>query len=135
MAFLDWSSGYSVGVAEIDSQHKKLIDMINSLHSAMTENKGADVSKKIVFDIVAYTQTHFECEENYMRKFNYQGYPSHKKEHDEFAQKAISLKERVEGKGFVLSLEILNMLKAWLQGHIMGTDKKYTQCFNENGLK
>jgi hemerythrin len=35
MAFIDWKPEYSVGHAEIDQQHRKLVEIINSLYEAM----------------------------------------------------------------------------------------------------
>ena len=37
MAFFEWDDNYSVGVAEIDQQHQRLIGLINELHEAMTQ--------------------------------------------------------------------------------------------------
>lgn len=40
MPLMSWKDDYSAGVAEIDQQHKKMIDLINQLDAAMC--KGED---------------------------------------------------------------------------------------------
>jgi len=40
----EWKDAYSVSNTLIDGQHKVLIGLLNSLHAAMREGKGRDVS-------------------------------------------------------------------------------------------
>lgn len=134
MAYLKWSDEFAVNVGAIDNQHKRLFEMINSLHDAMINNKGPAAHIPIINDMVAYAKNHFDTEERYMRQYGYPALAGHKREHDLFTEKALELKARVDRAGFVLTLEVLNFLKMWLQDHILGTDQKYSGFFNEHGL-
>jgi hemerythrin len=40
---LAWKPEYSVGVSELDQQHKGLVAMMNELHDAMMQGKGSEV--------------------------------------------------------------------------------------------
>jgi len=135
MPYFEWSSGLSVNVQEIDDEHRKLIEMINSLNEAMLARKGREAQKSTIDAMVDYAATHFATEERYMQAFHYQGYQAHRLEHQKFTAKALDLQARADRASFILTLEIVNFLRAWLQNHIMGTDKLYQACFNEHGLR
>ncbi len=133
VSYFEWSDAMSVHHAEIDSQHKRLIEMINSLHDAIVTRKSRDVHESIIKEMVQYTLTHFQTEEQYMQKINYPFLPNHKGEHEKFTVKALELQTRVENSGFILPLETLNFLRDWLKHHILGTDKKYSVFMQEHG--
>jgi hemerythrin len=135
MSYLNWSDDFSVNVKEIDEQHKRLVGMINSLHEALVSGHGKEMQGKIIAEMVDYATVHFGTEEKYMRVYKFPGHAGHKAEHDSFSEKAADLKARVDGKGFVLTLTVLNFLKDWLQNHILVTDKQYSSHFNSCGLR
>jgi len=135
MAMIQWNDSFSVKVAEIDQQHKKLVAMINELHDAMKQGKGKNVLGKIINGLISYTATHFKTEEKYFDRFGYPEKDSHKKEHVAFVKKVSEFKDGFEKGKLSLTLEVMNFLSDWLKNHIMGTDKKYSQFFNEKGLK
>ena len=125
MELIQWSEKYSVSNFLIDSQHKRLVSMINQLHESMRDGKGKETLQKILDDLVKYTKEHFLTEETMMKKANYPGYATHKAEHDKLTEKAVDLqKSYAEGKS-PLTMDVLNFLKNWLTNHIEGTDKKY----------
>lgn len=135
MAFLAWSDNFSVGVMELDAQHKQLVGYLNQLYAAMSLGQGAGVIKPILDGLVQYTITHFSTEERYMLQYQYPGFKDQKKEHEELTRKVCELKDRFSNGQKMLSIETLNFLKHWLTTHIQGSDKRYSSFFAENGVR
>lgn len=135
MGLLQWNDSFSVQVEEIDNQHKVMLNMINEYYNAAMKKEPQDGLIKLINGLEAYTIQHFDTEERYFDSFNYPDKVEHIRAHDEMKKKVTELKEQVADKKKVLSLEVGTFLIDWLANHIKGTDKKYTRCFHENGLK
>ena len=54
--FVEWSDALSVGIEEIDEQHKMLVDLVNKMHEAIHQRHGSDVVKSILSDLAEYTR-------------------------------------------------------------------------------
>lgn len=134
MAIITWKKQFSVNVKEIDAQHNKIIDYINELHSAMSGGKGKEILGDILEKLAGYTVEHFSTEEKYFDKYKYVLSVTHKLEHNKFVQKVVEFKKGYIEGNLILSVELMEFLKNWLCEHILGSDKLYTKCFNENGL-
>jgi hemerythrin len=134
MALIDWSNDLSVNIKEIDAQHKKLIELINTLHEAMRIGQGKTALEKILADLITYTKTHFAYEEMLMTKHGFAAMAEHKKEHDQLTSKVADLQAQYQSGAIVMSVEVLQFLKQWLGVHIKGTDKKYSAYFNGKGI-
>lgn len=135
MAIMIWNSTYSVGVQELDDQHKGLIHMINEMHYAMNQDKGQDAISSIVEQMLDYMETHFGTEEAYLQKFGYPALGTHLRQHEEFRDKARDLHERIRQGDFILSFEIVQFLSDWLQNHIKVADMKYATLLAEKGMR
>ena len=77
MALLTWQEKYSVGIKEIDNQHKQLIDMINELNDAMLAKRGKEVLMSVLNKLAAYCVTHFTNEEKMMSTHDYPDFAEH----------------------------------------------------------
>jgi hemerythrin len=133
---IEWEDKYSVNVSIIDKEHKKLIDIINNAIVAKQYNNIPDGEVlEILAEMCEYALEHFATEETYMKKFNYPEYQSHLEEHHNFSLKAVDYCNRVVKDDYQIMDDLLEYLQQWLVHHIQEIDKKYTDCFNKNGLK
>lgn len=133
--FIEWSNELSVGIEEIDAQHKVLVDLLNQIHEAIQQRQGAEATGEIIERLGEYTRIHFAVEESLMRILHYPDYERHKEEHDRLIEQLNGFRIKLEsGKGSV-SFELAHFLKVWLTKHIMETDKGYTPHFLEQGIR
>lgn len=135
MSLIQWHESFSVNVVEIDQQHKQLIKMFNQLADAIQEKKENDILVKTLDDLINYAEQHFKTEETYFAQFDYPDEESHKEEHLTFVLKVLGYKDKLKKAEKSLSIEVLYFMWDWFKNHIKVTDMKYSQFFNDHGLK
>lgn len=135
MPLIVWSNALSVGIDEIDNQHKKLFKIANDLCDALMASAGKQVLGKTLDELIAYTKTHFAYEERIFAQTGYPGTPEHKKEHEDLTNQVIDVQKRfASGASAALSMEVMNFLRSWLINHIQGTDTKYVSHLKSHGI-
>ncbi|MCB1918799.1 MAG: hemerythrin family protein [Candidatus Competibacteraceae bacterium] len=133
--FVEWSDELSVGIEEIDAQHKVLVDLLNEIHEAIQQGRTVQTTKGIIDRLGEYTRVHFAVEESLMRILHYPDYERHKEEHDKLIAQLADVHAKWEkGKGAV-GIELTHFLKNWLAEHIMEGDKRYTAHFLAQGIR
>lgn len=132
---IDWTDDLSVGIEEIDEQHKILVGLLNRLYQAIITRTDNSVMNEILHELTEYTVVHFAVEESLMRIFDYPDYEEHKHHHQELTQQVFELKNKVKSGKTSVSMEVLNFLRHWLTNHIQMEDKRYSPFFLSRGLK
>ncbi len=134
--FVEWTDQMSVGIQEIDEQHKQLVDLINRLYDLIVHpNKDKTAIREILNGLVQYTVIHFAVEESLFRIFNYPNYEIHKKRHEELRQQVMEINEIVQRGEKEVTVELLVFLRKWLRDHIMIEDKHYAPFLIKQGIK
>ena len=133
--YIDWSEELSVGIEEIDEQHKILVGLLNRLYEAIIKKTDKDEMSVILNELAQYTVIHFSVEESLMRIFDYPHYEDHKKHHQELTKQVLELQKKFSQGKVSISMEVLHFLRHWLTEHIMGDDKRYGPYMVERGLK
>lgn len=129
-----WGENFSVGVRDLDEQHRQIVIMVNTL----IDMNNAEVDSEIISDTLTkmtrYAMEHFEKEEQYMLDYGYPEYPSQKRQHQEFKKKTVNFCMEVMVHEVTVPKEIFTYLKSWWTNHILQEDMKYKKFFNERGL-
>ena len=133
---ITWTDNFSIDKGLIDTQHQKLIELINDLYDAFLQGKANEHLSDIIKELATYTISHFKVEEDFFEKVNYPETEEHKKQHIDFVDKIVVFNTKLEAKEVSLSYDIMNFLRDWLQKHILVSDRKYIPFLNsENELK
>lgn len=130
----EWNEKYSVGVKEIDKQHKYFVSLIDELYQAMNENRASEILNNFFDKLAKYAELHFATEEKYMKRFGCPGTRDHIAEHDKMRKHIIDLQEKINIDKIALSFDLIDFLEDWLSKHIARYDMKYVDCFHKNGL-
>jgi hemerythrin len=124
-----WISEFSVGIKEIDEQHKQLIDFINELKMAYAYDKMYMI-EEVIEKLLVYTKYHFSFEEDLMQKAEYLHLAAHKKAHESFIQRILFFKERY-ANGENIAKQLRNDLQLWVVHHIQHDDFDYKNSVQE----
>ena len=134
MPVLVWSDKYSINVAEIDAQHKKLLEHVNNLHAGVEAQIDKEDLRQLVLDLVEYTRFHFSEEEKLMKQHGMEHIKKHHKEHKLLLKYLQQIVEAIsEGKrpAFYSEYDVSN---DWFLAHILGFDKKMGVYLNSKGV-
>ena len=122
----EWREEFSVQIGSIDAQHKTLFAIAEELYKAMAACQSKTMMARILDRLVQYTRSHFAHEERLMQLHGYPDFAAHKAEHEALTAKVISFQADFQQGRASISVQLLHFLKNWLEGHIQGTDRKYS---------
>lgn len=123
--FVEWQDSYSVGIDTIDTDHKKLLGLINQLQAAAHYQTDDEMVEEILNQLVDYTKYHFSREEDMMKDSEYPDFDAHKQQHEEMIAQVSKFIDEYRVDGTRTIEEVAIYLKTWLVNHINGTDQKY----------
>ena len=129
-----WDLSCSVNVAELDQQHQQLFGAVAELELALRKGQADAIINKLLEKVIEHTITHFATEERLMEECGFPGLAAHRHDHQELAQQltAFNLSNLAGRPGIPAAL--LVFLQAWLQDHILKTDKEYSSFLNNRGV-
>jgi len=124
MSMLQWREEFSVGVEEVDHEHRELIELIRTLQLNLQE--GADTSDivDVLGEIFAQISAHFALEEKMMRETRYDAYADHKEDHETLLDDLRDIMDEVEDDGVLDEARLTDDLDRWFSDHFKTHDAK-----------
>ena len=123
-----WTEEFSVGVDEMDRQHRVLIDLINRLVTH-DKNSEAETVSDILNELNDYIALHFKQEEAMLEKAGFPQLEQHKIEHVSLIEQFSDILMQTMKNPESTSADLLELLLHWLKGHILHDDMAYRDFF------
>ena len=125
METLQWGPDLETGIAVIDAQHKRLVQLVNQMYEARQKHDMNTVGA-VIPEMVDYSVSHFNFEEELMQDAGYGLLKVHKWLHEQFVNKLPDFQARYQA-GEDITEELYIMLSRWLTHHICREDRGYVQ--------
>ena len=129
-----WDPSCSVNVAELDQQHQQLFGAVAELEHALRTGRADAIINQLLEKVIEHTITHFATEERLMEECGFPGLDAHRHGHKELSQKLTMFNLSNLAGGPDVPATLLVFLQAWLQEHILKTDKEYSSFLNTRGV-
>ncbi len=135
MALIQWGPSLEVGIEIIDVQHRRLVDLMNELNEAMTQERGGESMGGILKGLVDYTHTHFRTEENLLERYDYDELDLHRREHRIFTDQIEIYQDRFTAGFMNMSNDVMEYMRGWLLTHITCSDRGYISTLKNAGVQ
>lgn len=123
----DWSEVYSVGIDEIDEQHRGFFNASHRLYDEIIERRGKEAVESAMAFMREYAERHFTTEEAFMREHDYPDIKDHLRMHTAFFRRLDELEQELAmfGPSQDLADQALDITQDWLIDHIADEDMLY----------
>ena len=126
-----WNENFKTGIASIDQQHLRLVDLINKLASHMIHQSDTATLDSIFTELSEYAVYHFHTEESIWSQYflDDELETEHKQSHQDFIETVLGLKaeENTKPPGQI-GTNILSFLTHWLAYHILDSDMRMAKA-------
>ncbi len=119
----------------MDEQHRKLIDLINTMYRVMRKDEGPEQIDTVLKEMSEYASGHLRDEEALLQENGYTDFDSHLALHKEYLIKMEELREEWDKDKTSGAQNIYTFLRQWWLGHIVEEDQKYGPFLTEKGVK
>ena len=127
MQACQWTHCFATGLADVDEQHQRLVDVINRFGDLIMREEGATAAElEVVFaELAQYAGFHFAEEEGLMAASGLapQYIESHRQTHLQFMDEVALLYAGISADNRGAAKGLLEFLTNWLAYHILGSDQ------------
>ena len=131
MAYFEWANDMVIDNGPIDEDHRKLVDLVNELHTATSQGRGQEVVDKLLTQLIADTEEHLREEERVMEQAKFTNLERHKQGHAKFVEQLRELQQKQQAGSITVASQLSTVLRDWLSLHIRRGDKELLQFLRQ----
>lgn len=124
MAYFEWADDMAIDHGQIDAEHRKLVDLVNELHTATSQGMGHAVVGNLLNRLIADTAEHLHHEELEMQRAGFPDLDNHRIGHEHFVNDLRTLKQKLDAGSITVAAQLSSVLRDWLSIHIRRNDKE-----------
>ena len=126
MTLIKWHEGFRTGIRSVDYEHENLVWIINNLVGRLAAGCPTRDIDAALGEIHTLIEAHFALEEKVMRDLRYQGYRSHKDDHDRLLEEIRDIMDDVAGDARFDFRQVLGeRVNIWFTRHFATFDKDF----------
>lgn len=124
IATFEWNGYFETGLADVDAQHRHLVDLLNLLGSQLDSGSTEQIDA-LLLELAQYTVQHFDCEESLMAEHRVDPahQDHHRQTHQRFVAQVQSWLATRHDAGQLSPKQLVHYLADWLVFHILGEDQ------------
>ena len=127
-----WKEQNLTGLPQIDSDHQALFRLASQLQDDIRQGTAWDSLGGHLSRLISYAGFHFEAEESLMLQTSFPDYNRHRREHETFTEKLLSLRSVSRHTNNELAEALMLFLANWLEDHTCGSDHRMAEHIKEN---
>jgi diguanylate cyclase (GGDEF)-like protein/hemerythrin-like metal-binding protein/PAS domain S-box-containing protein len=121
---MSWKSSWASGHAEIDKQHRELVQIANRLLNAQHNQSQEDVYDHLN-ELIEHLADHFQFEESVLTKLRYVKVEEHRKLHRRLMEKIAALKGRYTHGTITKNAFLRFLMDDLIVGHLIEEDTQF----------
>jgi hemerythrin-like metal-binding protein len=125
MPLIEWRREFETGIADVDHEHRQLVELINDLHRRLDKDADRAEVARFLGEVFARISAHFALEETIMRKHRYDEYQEHKEDHERLLDELRDIMDAHEAGAYTHYREALSgVVRDWFVNHFKTRDAR-----------
>jgi len=124
VSLIEWRDEFSIGLPDVDHEHREMISMINALHESLGSAADAGRIVAALGEIHARIALHFALEEREMQKLDYIAFLDHKQDHERLLDDILDIMDTAETETGYDSVNFGRRLSKWFTEHFRTHDAR-----------